>query len=159
MQPTIDTTMPVPMDADRKSSIRFNDCFAVGNTMIDVIHPATGKSACFGQTLEQIQERYPGAIIMTIDAYCKSKAASQDTPIEWLETSRKSYDDMSIALPPTKVVVGRKNCSFGFLMGEPYDHHALSGHPRYGAFISRDDCYFTANRPLTIAEFEAEVDR
>lgn len=133
-------------------------CFAIpGQTMIDEINPNTGLGVYSGHTLEQVQERYPGAQIMEIDEYCRSKAAAQDTAVVWIETTREEYDNMLGCLPPAA------HNSRGFLVGEPWDHHALTGRPRYAAFIEkttrgdgwRETRYYRASRPMTTAEFAA----
>lgn len=135
-------------------------CFAIpGHTMIDEINPATGRSVCFDETLEQIQARYPGAAIMEIDAYCQSKAAAQDTPVVWTECTEEHFNESLEVLPPAIMT------KHGFMVGEPWDHHALTGQPRFAAYrqiVNKGDgwCerrYYNASRPMTIAEFKAIV--
>lgn len=134
-------------------------CFAVpGVTIIDEIHPETGRSWIYGKTLEEVRQEYPEAQAMTIDDYCQSKAAIQDTPVVWVETTQERYDEMLNVLPPIDWNAR------GFLVGEPYDHHATSGKPRFTAYIHRttsgegwrETRYFESSRPMTRAEF-AEV--
>jgi len=45
----------------------------------------------------------------------------------------------------------------GFLVGEPFDHDAGNGQPRYGAYRRIDGGYMVASRPMTTAEFRAEL--
>ena len=132
-------------------------CFAVpgGNSMIDVISPETGLSQVKGETLEQISVRYPGAQIMRIDDWCKSRAVAQDTPVVWIECTEERYYEMLEVLPPAF------QSSRGFLVGEAMDHHAVTGRPRFSAFTERttkgdgwsETRYFEASRPMTVTEF------
>jgi len=117
--------------------------------MIDLVHPLTGKTAIYGKTLEDCQADpdYAGAERMTIEEFCQSKAATQDTPISWEPVTEERYWDMLEVLPPAAMGHG------GFLVGEPWDHHALTGRPRYAAYRCRGDVYETASRPMTIKEF------
>lgn len=127
------------------------ECFAIrGVTMIDLIHPLTGKTAIFGKTLEDYQADpdYAGAERMTIEEFCQSKATTQDTPILWEETTEERYDEMLGCLPPALYT------SSGFLVGESWDHHALTGRPRYQALIYKGKQYFQSSRPMTCKEFK-----
>lgn len=74
-------------------------------TIIDTVHPITGKSVCYGHTLEQIQARYPGAIIGDIDEWCDKREASFLTDPS--EISEKQYDDMLNVLPPKRWIQAR----------------------------------------------------
>lgn len=132
------------------------ECFAIpGHTMIDTIDSETGLTHINRKTLEQVRAEqhtwadYSKAERMTIDAFCESKAAAQDTPITWEPTTAERYDEMLGCLPP---VLWTGN---GFLVGEPYDHHAITGQPRYQAFFKRGETYLQSKRPLTKAEFRA----
>jgi hypothetical protein len=130
-------------------------CFAVpgSDSMIDLVHPITGRSCCFDRTLEQVQEWEPGAVVMSVDEYIASKAARQDSPIEWRETTEERYDDMLGVLPPAAWQLG------AFLVGEPYDHHAATGQPRFECFVSRRGQYCVSSRPITRAEFATVVSK
>jgi hypothetical protein len=131
---------------------RPHECFAVrGMTIIDLIHPVTGRSAVYGKTLEDCQREYPGAERMTIEEFCRDKAARQDTPVEWEPITEERYNYYHECLPPAAGGYSR------FLVGEPIDHHAETGKPRYQACRVRDGQYEASNRPLTIAEFKSEV--
>lgn len=118
--------------------------------MIDLIHPLTGKTAIYGKTLEDVRQEkgYEQAERMTIEEFCQSKAAAQDTPVIWEPTTEERYWEMLECLPPAA------HTALGFLVGEPCDHHAMTGRPRYSAFIKRGDRYFESNRPMTTNEFE-----
>jgi hypothetical protein len=131
------------------------ECVAVpGETMIDVLHPITGRTVCYDKTLEQIRaERpeYAGAERMTVEAFCAAKAARQRTPITWDETTEAKFTEMLEVLPPAAMVRG------GFLVGEPWDHDAGNGQPRFDAFRQIGDRFEAASRPMTRAEFRAEM--
>ena len=134
-------------------AVSLDDCteaFAVpgSDTMIDLLHPVTGRSTINGQSLEEIRQRYPNAEIVNVEVFLAAKAARQDSPIEWSETTEERYDDMLNCLPPAFYGNG------GFLVGEPWDHHATSGQPRYQAFRCTGGKYYVASRPMTRAEFK-----
>jgi len=128
-------------------------CFASRerSTIIDVLHPNTGRTVCYGKTLEDCREEYPDAEEMSVDEFCAWKASQQRTPITWDATAEEKYHDMLNVLPPAKWTGG------AFLVGEPWDHDAGNGRPRFAAFRKRGEVYQTANRPLTIPEFLAEI--
>lgn len=127
------------------------ECFAIrGETMIDVIHPITGKTAIYGKTLEdcRAEKGYAQAERMTIEEFCQSKAEKQDTPIVWEDTTEDYYYEMLEVLPP----IAWNHA--GFLVGEPWDHHALTGRPRYQAVTKLGDSYKRSSRPLTVKEWK-----
>lgn len=127
-----------------------SECFAIrGVTMIDLINPATGLTAIYSKTLEECraEKGYEHAERMTIDEFCQSKAATQDTPIIWEPVTEEHYYEMLEVLPPAAYL------PHGFLVGEPWDHHALTGRPRYQAFIGDKGGYFASSRPMTKREF------
>ncbi len=130
--------------------MRATEAFAVPGEdyLIDCINPDTGLSCIEGETLEQIRLRYPGAEVVNIDEHCKAKGQKQDSPIEWKEVTEERYWEMLEILPPA--------CQKqrGFLVGEPWDHHAVSGRPRYGAYLERGGKFYESLRPVTITEFE-----
>lgn len=142
------TTLPAPAPAP----ITTADCktgFATATQLVDLIHPQTGRSLHRNQTLDEIRVRYPGAEVISVEAFCAAKGARQDEPIEWQEITEEKYWDMLEAVPPAAMIGGH------FLMGEPMDHHAVSGLSRYSAIIMRDGKYFTSSRPVTLPEFRA----
>ena len=128
-------------------------CFASKDraTIIDTIHPETGLSWCYGKTLAQCREEYPDAKEMSVDEFCAWKAAQQRTPIEWTPTTEARFCDMLGCLPPALMLRG------GFLVGEPFDHDAGNGQPRFQGFRRRGDVYEVGNRPMTRAEFRSEM--
>ena len=128
-------------------------CFAYADHrgVIDTINPETGRSLYGGLTLEEIRTKYPDAIQCTLDEHCAAKAAKQDTPISYTETTYDRWSEMLEVLPPAAMDDG---C---FLVGEPWDHHAQSGKPRFEAYMSHSGRYWVSTRPMTRAEFAAEV--
>ena len=131
------------------------DCYAskAGGTIIDVLHPITGLTVCYGKTLAETREEYPDAEKMTVDAFCEWKAEQQHTPIEWNPSTQERYDEMLGCLPPAAWVSG------GFLVGEPWDHDAGNGQPRYDGFRQVGEKFYCGSRPMTIAEFRGEVEK
>ena len=130
-----------------------DDCFASkkDGTIIDVIFPPTGKTLINGKTLEDCKKEHPDAEKMTVDEFCEWKASKQRTPISWSETTEAEYWEMLEVLPPA--IYGRG----GFMVGEAYDHDALTDQPRYAAYRNRGDVYEKASRPLTIAEYKEQT--
>jgi hypothetical protein len=135
--------------------IEFTHCFVVPGerSIIDGIHPDTGRSLVYGHTLEAIRERYPEAVIVPFEDWRAEQAARQDTPITWAPTTRAEYWRMLECLPPVVMTGG------AFLVGEPYDHSFKTGAPRFSAYRQQGEAYRVASRPLTVAEFRAEVGR
>ena len=126
-----------------------SDVFATDDTIIDFINPETGKTCICGETFEQVQACYPDAKRTTLEAFSTGKGAEQDKPVIWIETTADRYSEMLGVLPPA--FMG----NFGFLVGEPWDHHAVSGEPRYSAFRYISGKYIESDRPMTIREFKA----
>lgn len=123
--------------------------FAVplADTLIDCIRPSTGKSWINGDTLEQVRARYPGAEIVEIADYLQGKAARQDVPMAWAETTGERYWEMLEVLPPACMMGG---C---FLVGEPWDHHAITGQPRFQAYLKWGGKHWEGSRPMQRSEF------
>jgi hypothetical protein len=128
-------------------------CFAskARQTIIDVLRPDTGRTWCYGKTLDQCREEYPDAEEMSVDEFCAWKAAQQRTPITWMPTTAEQFDDMLNCLPPALMLSG------GFLVGEPDDYDAGNGQPRFQGYRQRGDVYEVGNRPMTRAEFRSEI--
>lgn len=147
----MNTTEPKPEKV--LSTSDSTHAFAVpgASNFIDCIHPVTGLSWWDGHNLEEIQARYPGAQIVEISQWCKELGARQDSPVEWSETTEEQYWEMLEAVPPACMLAG------SFLVGEPWDHHAVSGLPRFHAYLKRGNEYLASNRPLTIPEFKSIV--
>ena len=144
--------------ADAVADINMGDCnrcFASQATMsiIDMIHPITGKTLCFGKTLAETKQEYPDAQEMEVDIFCEWKAERQRTPITWEETTESRYWEMLEVLPPEKMLSG------AFLVGEPMDHDAGSGKPRFEAFRQDGEKFYKASRPMTLSEFRDEMQK
>ena len=127
------------------------DCYATEQSIIDLIHPMTGLTVYSGETLEEIRKRYPTAERLTVEEFCTRKAKAQRTPITWGPTTKENYYEMQDVLPPAAY---RGNA---FLVGEPCDHDAGNGQPRFRAFRYYGEVYEVASRPMTIKELEKEV--
>jgi hypothetical protein len=140
-----ENSAPKVMDATEAFAVPGED------SLIDCILPATGRSWINDETLEQIRERYPKAEVVNIEEFCKAKAEKQDSPVEWSEVTHEKYTEMLEVLPPADY-----NRHFSaFLVGEPWDHHATTGQPRYQAFETRGGKCYASNRPMTRKEFRA----
>lgn len=140
------------------AEISIRDCthaFAVPGRpwLADLVHPRTGKSLHRGLTLEEMRAEYPGAELVEVEAWQKRRAAEQDAPVEWIPTTEQQWWKMLEVLPPIALSGG---C---FLVGEPVDHHALSGLPRYDGYVRVGSdpyhLYFRSSRPMTVEEFRA----
>lgn len=139
------TTTEIITDAKTAFAIPGQD------SIIDVVR-SDGTSWHYHETLEQVRLRYPGAELVNCEDFFAEKAARQDTPITWTETTKEQYWEMLEVLPPAAMGNG------GFLVGEPWDHHAKTGQPRFAGYReTRAGKYYTANRPMTRKEFAAEM--
>ena len=79
-------------------------------TMVDMIHPDTGKGVYGGRTLEEVREEYPNAEEMHID---KATALTNDfyrTPP--MRTTKQAWQDALDVLPPRNYVVQGSTASF-----------------------------------------------
>lgn len=119
--------------------------------VIDVMHPETGKTAVNAETLEQVRKRYPTAQTCLYEDWIATRAAAQDAPVTWAEITEERYDEMLNVLPPVNYGRG------GFQVGEPADHHAGNGRPRFAAFIASGGKHYESSRPMTSTEFRAFV--
>lgn len=124
-------------------------CFAVpgDHSIIDIVHPETGRGGYSNKTLDEIQAESPGAVVMPIAEFCRQKAERQDTPITWHSITKETYHELFECLPPA--AYGEQS----FLVGEPWDHHAVSGQPRYQACRYYQGNYEASSRPMTKQEF------
>ena len=126
------------------------------DTIIDAVHPETGRSCIRDETLEQIRLHYPTAELVEWEHWRQARAAEQDTPITWLPDSQEHYEEMLCVLPPA---AWRKGLLGGamFLVGEPADHSLATGKPRYDAYFEdASGDYSRSSRPITLAEFRVE---
>jgi len=114
--------------------------------VVDLIHPVTGLTVYGNDAVKSCMTKYPDAEIMDLADFCAWKAERQRTPIAWEETTQEQFDDMLGCLPPAAM---KGNA---FLVGEPADHDAGNGRPRYYAY-RHTDRYEVSDRPLTRQEF------
>lgn len=129
------------------------ECYAVpgSDSMIDVIHPVTGLTVYGNKTMEQVQAETPGAVRMLVEQFCNEKAQRQRAPITWSPVTEEKYTEMLEVLPPA-LWEGR-----WFLVGEPWDHDAGNGQPRFAAYGAIGGKYYTASRPLTRKEMREQL--
>jgi len=128
-------------------------CVAVPgqNSCVDVINPITALTWYGGKTVVQAIEENPGAEVMTLDEFTRQMAERQHTPIEWEPSTYEAFDYGLNVLPPAIWIGG------AFMVGEPCDHDASNGKPRFQAFRESGDIYEKATRPMTRDEFREEV--
>jgi len=130
-----------------------SDCIAVPgqNSCVDVINPITGRTWYGRKTVAECIADNPGAEVMTFDELTRQIAERQHTPITWDPSTYEAFDYGLNVLPPAIWIGG------GFMVGEPCDHDAETGKPRFQAFrqhgVGPDSIYERANRPMTCAEF------
>lgn len=119
--------------------------------VVDLLR-ADGLTRIYGESLEQVRARpgYEDAEVMPVEEWQAWKAAQQDTPIRWEQVSERRYDDALEVLPPLDW-----NMKAGFLVREPYDHHALTGRARYQAYRRIGAAFFVSSRPITRHEWRA----
>ena len=119
-------------------------------SIVDVIHPATGLTWVNGESFEQVQARYPRAERVVFADWLKAKATRQQTPIVWERSGEATYLEMLEILPPA-MWVGTE-----FLVGEPTDHCCVTGAPRFQAYGKCRGVYLASSRPITMAELRSE---
>ena len=114
------------------------ECYAIpgADSIIDAIDPGTGRTIAFNQTEAEVLAREPFAVRMRISDYAAAKAARQQTPIAWTPSSAEQYHEMLEILPPAAWIGGY------FLVGEPYDHCAATGRPRFTCYRVTGTCTF-----------------
>ena len=119
---------------------------------IDTVAPGPCQLGAYsGETLEEIQQRYPGAVMVSMAAWLEEKAKAQNTPVIWEAATEEAYMYGLEVLPP----IGWEGNAF--MVGEASDHDAKTGRPRYQAFKMENGKHFAASRPMTVAEFERTV--
>lgn len=114
---------------------------------IDFVDKTTGLTHINRQSLAEVQERYPDAQIMNFDDYLNQKIARQNNELTFEEITEEQFDNALNALPPEKMLKGN------FLIGEPYDHCAETGQPRFHGYFYKNYRYEISSRPMTIKEF------
>jgi hypothetical protein len=126
----------------------FELCFYVPGEL-SIIDPdrGDGRGLYSGKTLEELRSEYPGAVSGRFDEWCAAKAAIQDRPVNWHEITEERFEELLGCLPPAAFGRG------GFLVGEPWDHHATSGKPRFQACVKRGTKCYASARAVTRDEF------
>ena len=75
----------------------------------------------------------------------------------WKEISYKEFWGRFKAVPPVRT------WEYGYLVGKPLGTHWETGEKKYLAlfdpFPLRDDCFFKSDRPLTIDQFQREMNK
>lgn len=74
--------------------------------------------------------------------FCETSATIY-AEIEKRKSAKKACD-----IPPAKMAGGN------FLVGEPYDHSASNGLPRFQMYRKSGNRYYVSNRPVTKIEFK-----
>jgi hypothetical protein len=136
---------------------RCTECFAVpgSSSIIDFVHPDTGRSVIENETLEEIRDRsaaYKNAVLITYDEWAKAKSERQRAPIVWTETSRDHYHEMLGCVPPVNFT------GAGFLVGEPFDSDVLTGQPRFSGFRIVQGRFYEGSRPMTVKEHRSALE-
>ena len=128
----------------------FQECYALPDfrCMQDVIHPITGLTMSYQKSEADMVKQHPTILRMTVEAFCQKKAELQNAPVEWMPTDQATYYDRLEALPPEFMDGSR------FLLGEPMDHCAKSGLPRFEGYYARNGRYFYTSRPVTVRDFK-----
>jgi hypothetical protein len=140
-----------------KSYMLCVDCYAVPGEghIIDAIDPTTGLTFHYQKSAAAVLAANPGAIRLPLEDWSKARAVLQRTPIIWDPTTADQYDAMLGCLPPIDWTPA------GFLVGEPDDHDAGNGQPRFRAYryigTGTTPRYYRSSRPLTRAEFTREL--
>lgn len=123
--------------------MRTTNCFVQKSTLtcIDDAHPVTGRSTCYGHTLAEVQERYPGAEVMTITDWLAWKEEQLSTkPVEITE---ERFMEMLEVLPPqnwqrangsesfemSEHLSGRITDSFVRIGGRYFSYTGIAGQP------------------------------
>lgn len=129
----------------------FQECYTLPDfdCMSDTIHPITGLTTYGGKSEADIRKEHPTILRMSTDEFCQKKAEKQNSPIEWKPTDKDRYYEALGCLPPAFLDGGR------FLVGEPMDHCAKSGRPRYDGYCESQGAYFHTSRPVTVRDFKA----
>lgn len=127
------------------------ECYAVpgSDSIIDVIHPDTGLTWVYQKTAEDVTTQNPAAVRMRLADWMQAKTKRQHGPITWMPTTREQYHEMLEVLPPAMWSGG------AFLVGEPDDHDAETGEPRFRCYFHEAGAYSVASRPMTRRELKS----
>lgn len=122
-----------------------------GTRLVDAVKD--GKTVYGLLPVEKVLAENPDYRLVSYDEFVAAASAEQDQPVSWSPVSEDDYYEKMDCLPPA---VAR---SYGFLLGEPQDHHAATGKPRFAAFlklgIGETTRFLRSSRPLQVAEFLA----
>ena len=141
------------METETLVRIRLQDCkeaFAVPgqDNIVDVIRPDTGRSWHYNNTLEEMRERYPGAVAVNMREFFGAIDAKREKEMAeaiWIAITREKYWEMLEVLPPAAMRNG------AFMVGEAMDHH--KGSPRFSCFKQVGEEYFELSQPITMKRF------
>lgn len=108
---------------------------------------AEGVSGVRGETLAEIQVRYPNAALVRFEDWYAESQQHHRQPGYWMTTTEARYFDMLNVLPPAAMTAG------AFLVGEASDHHGAAGRPRFACYRTNGTAFDTYSRPMSHAEF------
>lgn len=116
-----------------------------GTRLVDAVKD--GQTVYGGKPVDRVLAENPGYALVGYDEYVAAASAEQDQPIVWSPMFEEDYYEKMDCLPPA---VTR---SYGFLLGEPQDHYAATGKPRFAAFLKLGTRFLRSSRPLRVEEF------
>jgi hypothetical protein len=129
---------------------KFKDCVAGDRFMVDLIDPETNLGVYSRKPVEELIRKYNGER-MTIEAFEQRCFERQNTPVTWVKSDKDNFDYALGCLPPAAY------SGSGFLVGEPCDHCAKTGQPRFTAWKKDGEECFYSSRPVTLAEFKKGI--
>lgn len=122
---------------------------AKGLKLIDCV--VDGKTIYEKVSAEEALAKDPELRLIPMDQFCSEVGKVQDEPVKWSSIEDDDYYEKMNCLPPALTQ------SYGFLLGEPQDHHFVSGKPRFAAFLRLGTGnlarFLRSSRPLTASEF------
>ena len=116
-----------------------------GTRLVDAVKD--GQTIYGRKPVDKVLAENPSYKLVEYDEYVAAASAEQDQPIVWSPLSEEDYYEKMDCLPPA---VAR---SYGFLLGEPQDHYAATGKPRFAAFLKLGPRFCRSSRPLRVEEF------
>ena len=116
-----------------------------GTRLVDAVKD--GQTIYGRKPVDKVLAENPSYKLVEYDEYVAAASAEQDQPIVWSPLSEEDYYKKMDCLPPA---VTR---SYGFLLGEPQDHYAATGKPRFAAFLKLGHRFCRSSRPLRVEEF------
>ncbi len=143
----VDRGTGLVMDRDTRCMVSRSE-----ETVIDLLDPVTGRTV-YGKKLPgELKLEYPDIEELALGEFVDWKQARQRTEIGWELVTEERFLDMLNVLPPAATSADMR----AFLVGEPADHEAGTGLPRYDAFVQRvgsEAGFYASNRPMTQVEF------